>query len=91
MNIFNLHNPSSRDSALGVESASNINEYQESSWGVKCGPEREADNLTESRLPRTAMAHRRPAAWFTPSPAKSQVYFTKSYLHNCNGIEFSFS
>jgi hypothetical protein len=28
-----------------VDSASNRNEYEESSWGVKGGREREADNL----------------------------------------------
>jgi hypothetical protein len=32
----------------------------------------------------------RHAAWFTPAPAKSHVYFKKSQLHNCNGIEVSF-
>jgi hypothetical protein len=30
----------------GVNSASNRNEYQESSWGVKGLPARKADNLT---------------------------------------------
>jgi hypothetical protein len=30
----------------GVDSASNRNQYQESSWGVKVRPERKADNLT---------------------------------------------
>jgi hypothetical protein len=35
--FFNLPNPSSRNMALGVYSASNRNEYQESSWGVKGG------------------------------------------------------
>jgi hypothetical protein len=33
--FFNSPNPSSRTLALGVDSASNRNEYQESSWGVK--------------------------------------------------------
>jgi hypothetical protein len=32
--------------ALGVDSASTGNEYQESSWGVKGWPARKADNLT---------------------------------------------
>jgi hypothetical protein len=31
--FFNLPNPSSRTMALGFDSASNRNEYQESSWG----------------------------------------------------------
>jgi hypothetical protein len=35
--FFNLPNPSSHTMALGVDSASNRNEYQESSWGVKGG------------------------------------------------------
>jgi hypothetical protein len=35
--FFNLPNPSSRTMALGVNSASNRNEYQEDSWGVKRG------------------------------------------------------
>jgi hypothetical protein len=35
--IFNLPNPSSRTMARRVDSASNRNEYQESSWGVKGG------------------------------------------------------
>jgi hypothetical protein len=30
----------------GVDSASNRNEYQESSWGVKKRPARRADNFT---------------------------------------------
>jgi hypothetical protein len=34
---FKWPNPSSRTTALGVDSASNRNEYQESSWGVKSG------------------------------------------------------
>jgi hypothetical protein len=35
------------DYAPGVDSASNRDEYQESSWGVKGGrPARKADNLT---------------------------------------------
>jgi hypothetical protein len=32
--------------ALGVDSASKRNEYQESSWRVMVWPERKADNLT---------------------------------------------
>jgi hypothetical protein len=44
--FFNLPNPSNRYGS-GVYSASNRNEYQESSWGVKGGrPARKADNLT---------------------------------------------
>jgi hypothetical protein len=31
--------------ALGVDSASNRNEYQEDSWGGKARPARKADNL----------------------------------------------
>jgi hypothetical protein len=41
----NWPNPSSRAMAPGVDSASNRNEYQESSWG-KGQLAREADNLT---------------------------------------------
>jgi hypothetical protein len=37
VDFFNLPNPSSRTMALRVDSASNKNEYQESSWGVKGG------------------------------------------------------
>jgi hypothetical protein len=37
VDFFNVPNPSSRTMALGVDSASNRNEYQESSWGVKSG------------------------------------------------------
>jgi hypothetical protein len=33
MGFFNWPNPSSRAMAPGVDSASNKNEYQESSWG----------------------------------------------------------
>jgi hypothetical protein len=33
VDFFNLPNPSSRTMALGVDSASDKNEYQESSWG----------------------------------------------------------
>jgi hypothetical protein len=33
--IFHLHNPSGRTMALGVDSASNRNEYQEYFLGVK--------------------------------------------------------
>jgi hypothetical protein len=33
VDFFNSHNPSNRTMALGVDPASNINEYQESSWG----------------------------------------------------------
>jgi hypothetical protein len=35
--FLNLPNPSSRIIALGFDSASNRNEYQESSWGIKGG------------------------------------------------------
>jgi hypothetical protein len=35
--FFNLPNLSSRTMALGVDSASNRNEYQESAWGIKGG------------------------------------------------------
>jgi hypothetical protein len=42
VDFCNLPNPSSRTMALG----SNKNEYQESSWGGKWRPVREADNLT---------------------------------------------
>jgi hypothetical protein len=45
----NLPNPSGRTMALGVDSASNRNEYQESlkikKPGVKVRPARKADNL----------------------------------------------
>jgi hypothetical protein len=37
MDFFNLPNPSSRTMDYGVDSTSNRNEYQESSWGVKGG------------------------------------------------------
>jgi hypothetical protein len=44
--FFNLPNPSSRSYGPGVDSTSNRNEYQESSWGVKGGRlARKADNL----------------------------------------------
>jgi hypothetical protein len=43
--FFDWSNPSSRIMALRVDSASNRNEYQESSWG-KGWPTRKADNLT---------------------------------------------
>jgi hypothetical protein len=48
--------------------------------GNKARPVRKADKVTPcvSRLSRPTMAIWRPAAWFTPSPAKSQVYFKKS-------------
>jgi hypothetical protein len=39
VDFFNPSNP-------GVDSASNKNEYQESSWGGKKRPARRADNLT---------------------------------------------
>jgi hypothetical protein len=35
--MFQLNNTSSRTIAPGVDSVSNRNEYQESSWGVKGG------------------------------------------------------
>jgi hypothetical protein len=41
---FTLPNPSSRITAMGVDSGSNRNEYQESSCG-KGLPARKADNL----------------------------------------------
>jgi hypothetical protein len=45
--FFNLPHPSSRTMALWVDSASNRNEYQESSWGLKGDLlARKADNLT---------------------------------------------
>jgi hypothetical protein len=31
-----------------------------------------------------------PRFYLLRPPPKSQVYFQTSYLHNCNGIEFSF-
>jgi hypothetical protein len=34
--------------ALGVDSASNRNEYQEDSWGGKARAARKADNITAS-------------------------------------------
>jgi hypothetical protein len=46
----NLHNPSVRTMAMGVDSASNRNEYQESlkikKHGDKVRPARRTDNLT---------------------------------------------
>jgi hypothetical protein len=35
-------------------------------------------DVEEPKLSRPAITNRRPAAWFTPAPAKSQVYFQKS-------------
>jgi hypothetical protein len=37
LDFFNLPNPSSLQYGPGVDTASNRNECQESSWGVKCG------------------------------------------------------
>jgi hypothetical protein len=37
VDFFNLPNPTSPTMVLGVDSASNMNEYQESSWKVKGG------------------------------------------------------
>ena len=44
--IFHRHNPSDRTMALGVDSASNRNEYQEYFLGGKKRPLRKADNVT---------------------------------------------
>jgi hypothetical protein len=47
MDFFSLPNPFQPHYGPGVDSASNGNEYQESSWGVKGDrPARRADNLT---------------------------------------------
>jgi hypothetical protein len=37
LNVFSWLNPSSRTVTLGVQSASNKNEYNEPSWKIKCG------------------------------------------------------
>jgi hypothetical protein len=49
----------------GLHSASDRNEYQKQKNNLSC------------RLSRPAMANWWPAAWFIPTPAKSQVYFKK--------------
>jgi hypothetical protein len=47
LNFFQLTYSFQPHYGPGVDSASNRNEYQESSWGVKDGrPARKADNLT---------------------------------------------
>jgi hypothetical protein len=45
--FFNLSNPSQLHYGPGADSASDRNEYEKSSWGVKAGRlARKADNLT---------------------------------------------
>jgi hypothetical protein len=45
--FFNSPNPSSRTMAPQFDSASNTNDYQKCSWGVKgCQPAHKSDNLT---------------------------------------------
>jgi hypothetical protein len=50
VNFFNWPNLSSRTMALGVDSASNRNEYQEFSWGKK-RPVRRIDNVAAIYVP----------------------------------------
>jgi hypothetical protein len=51
VDFFNLPNPSSRTVGRRVDSASNRNKYQESSWGGIGRPVPKADNLTVTSEP----------------------------------------
>jgi hypothetical protein len=76
--IFQLTQSFQPHYGSGVDSASNINEYQESSWGVKGGqPARKADNLTAICEPRRLTTVWASTACYRDSFAFSFFYLTR--------------